>query len=506
MSGRRRNRRAILLGIDGGTFDILDPWAAEGLLPNFARLLERGTRGDLASTIPPTTPPAWTSCVTGKHPGRHGVYDFREYSPGGDAGALVSSASVRSDRIWDLLGRNGKKCGVMNVPLTWPPEQIRGFMISGMMTPSRDVDFTRPSDLRAELLSRCGDYVIDVETAHYDTGVPGDALRFLRDTRACLEKRREAFLYLLDEKQWDFFMVVFVAADRIQHFFWKYLVPDDCFRRLEHAPILREEIHRCYALLDSLVGDVLARLDGSTDLFVMSDHGFGSTEKWFNVDFWLEDALAGCADLSRVGARFAGVASQGIVISTREDPREKITPREREYEELRTRLREQLTGLRDPATGEEIVERVLFREDLSGGSHTGLAPDLLLIPRDYAVLGRSHPGARNWLESNGKQPGGFHRPNGIFIASGKHIRSGACIEGANIVDIMPTVLHAMGEPVPDDLDGRVLEEIFEPDYRRGNPVGYRPAVTTSVANGSDGYTSADTEAVRKQLAALGYIE
>jgi predicted AlkP superfamily phosphohydrolase/phosphomutase len=558
--GAQKKRRVILFGIDGATFDLLLPWTKEGIMPNLGRALERGSWGDLASTIPPTTPPAWSTCVTGKNPGKHGIYDFRESFHLHPGRPLVSSRSIRSAKIWHILNATGRKTGVLNVPITYPPEEVDGFMISGMMTPSEDSPFTYPTGLKEEIFQKCGDYVVNIDIPKYDVELFDDAMRFFKDMTYCFRKRREAFLYLLDEKEWDFFMVVFIIADRIQHLFWKFLFPGSGFYNLSHAPTIREEIFKCYAMLDGVVGEVLDRLDDTTDLFIMSDHGFGYTEKWFNVNKWLADlgllALRGSVsmkkslfytamtfndsslvkhllpgalqsavrnrirkgrgtlktdidvtlDWGKTSAFFASIPTQGIFINTRTGDGNGIVERGAEYEKLRNILRDELLDLRDPTTGETLVDKVLFREDAYQGPYTELAPDVLFVAKDYAVLGRQLFGARRWIATSENQANGFHRTNGIFISVGSHIKKRNSIKGASIADVMPTVLYAMGESLPDDLDGRVLGEIFDGGFLDTNPIRYEPASKYEAGRAAAVYSEADSQTVRERLAGLGYLE
>jgi predicted AlkP superfamily phosphohydrolase/phosphomutase len=458
-----------------------------------------------------------------------------------------------------VLNAAGRKTGVMNVPITYPPEEVDGFMISGMMTPSEDSPFTWPAGLKEEIFRKCGDYVVNIDIPQYDVELFDDAMRFFKDMAYCFQKRREAFLYLMDEKQWDFFMVVFIIADRIQHLFWKFLFPGSGFYNLSHAPAIREEIFTCYSMLDSLLGDVLSRLDDSTDLFIMSDHGFGYTEKWFNVNKWLADldllslrsgesfrkslfysAMAFndsklvkhilpravqsavrnkvrrgrgtlktdidvTLDWGRTKAFFASIPTQGIFINTKSAQGKGTVAQGEEYERLRNLLRDELLSLKDPATGRQLVDKVLMREEAYQGPYAELAPDVLFVAKDYAVLGRQLFGAKRWIATSENQANGFHRTNGIFLSVGRHIRKQS-ITGASIADVMPTVLYAMGESLPDDLDGRVLREIFDDGFLDDNPVRYEPASKFEEARRERVYSDEDSEAVRARLAGLGYLE
>ncbi|NWG03348.1 MAG: alkaline phosphatase family protein [Syntrophaceae bacterium] len=117
--------RVFVIGLDGATFDLLDPWIKEGRLPNLKRMVEGSTYGRLGSTIPPVTPPAWTSFMTGVNPGKHGVFDFITFKPNSYKKVLVNSSHIRSKRFWDLAGAKGKKSIILYVPMTYPPGRLK---------------------------------------------------------------------------------------------------------------------------------------------------------------------------------------------------------------------------------------------------------------------------------------------------------------------------------------------------------------------------------------------
>ncbi|MFQ5840177.1 MAG: alkaline phosphatase family protein [Candidatus Methylomirabilales bacterium] len=506
-------RRVVLLGLDGATFDVLGPWAREGLLPHFARMMREGVWGDLTSTVPPTTPPAWATIVTGVNPGKHGIYDFRESPSLDPARPLISSRSLKAPTLWHLLNRHGKKVGVFNVPITFPPQPVDGFVISGMMTPGEHSSFAFPASLKAELLRAVPGYIVDVDIPQFDVELKEDAMAFLTLIGTAFERRRQAMFYLLERWPWDFFMAVFVLTDRVQHLFWKYLDPTSALYASELGVQVRARVVELYQRLDAMFGALLDRLDGQTDLFVISDHGFGPTKAFINVNCWLEDlgllrlrrmeglkrgllyramvlneapwvkrlvplAVQGAirrrvrktrstfktdveisVDWSRTKAFFPSIPSQGIYICAERDGQGAVTP-DRKYEEVRELIRQQLYELRDPTTRQKVVDRVWFREEVYEGPLTRYAPDVLFVAQDYSYLGRGLFRATEWIRSSEAVPNGFHRMNGVFFALGPAFKAGQRISGAGVTDITPTILEAMGISVSAKFDGRVLSEIW----------------------------------------------
>src|ERR1051325_7593885 len=146
--------KVVVIGLDAATWTLIRPWMAEGSMPNLARLMKGGVSGTLESILPPITPPAWTSFMTGKNPGKHGIFHFVETEHGGYAMNYANATSRRSPTVWKLLNDAGYSVGTMNIPFTYPPEPLDGFQISGLDTPSANSEFVYPASLKRELIDR----------------------------------------------------------------------------------------------------------------------------------------------------------------------------------------------------------------------------------------------------------------------------------------------------------------------------------------------------------------
>ncbi len=160
-SNRTIKGRVLVIGLDGATLDLICPWVKEGRLPNLARLMKGGIYGKLESTIPAQTPVAWTSFMTGMNAGKHGIPDYVTHEPNSYKIEYINATYRRAKPIWSIVGDRGGRVGVVNVPMTYPPEAVNGFMISGMDTPGTDATFTYPPDLYGEITEKFGDYMID---------------------------------------------------------------------------------------------------------------------------------------------------------------------------------------------------------------------------------------------------------------------------------------------------------------------------------------------------------
>jgi predicted AlkP superfamily phosphohydrolase/phosphomutase len=558
-SEEKPSRRVILLGLDGGTFYLLQPWIEDGLMPNLGKIIQQGTSGELTSTVPATTPPAWSTCITGKNPGKHGIYDFRESFLRDPQRPLINSKSLRAKKLWHILADHGKRVGLVSVPITYPPETVNGFVISGLLTPDGESTYAYPPELKEQLLGAIGDFVVNIDIPKYDTDALEDALAFLQEVHYSLQKRRDAFFHLLAKNQWDFFMIVFIFADRIQHLFWKYIDPQTRLYNSKRASQLRGKIRDCYQLFDQMLGQLLDRLDQETQLFIMSDHGFGSTRAWINVNTYLarlgllklkrqqainkrlftaamnvgesplikkllpekiqgplrrrirgtrssfKSDVESAIDWDSTKAFFASIPTQGIFINVKRNGFGVVDPGQ-EYQQLREFIKEKLLELRDPWTGGQVVDQVRFKEEIYSGRQAQFAPDLIFVAQNYAYLGRQLFGDRKIIRSAENLPVGFHRSNGIFLARGSAIQEGKQIQSANIADIAPTILYTMSLPVPDDMDGKVLLEVLREEVLKSRPVEYVPADQDQGGDQRETYSPEESEKIKERLRSLGYIE
>lgn len=552
------NSRVLVLGLDGATFDLLEPWIDEGRLPNLAEAIRRGTRGRLQSVVPPYSVPAWMSFATGKHPAKHGMASFWRFCPGLGKRRLNSAKSLRSATIWSILSAAGRQVGVVNVPGTYPPVPTNGFLISGMMTPTEDVDYTFPPELKGEVLQVAGDYAANPYASVSQT------TKFLHQVVYWERKREIAHRYLLTNREWDFFINVVQGLDPIQHKFWQYMDSDHPNFRQAEAQRYAALLEECYAIVDEVVGHRLSLIDESTVLFIVSDHGFGPVHKYFHVNrfltnhglitfkegkgqrqqthirswggqtLWLAVAVmrrldflglrqrlidnvaryrlrrmldlasAPSIDWARTRAYCGDASSEGVYINRNADG----GMSDLDYEKLREFLIRELNSLRDPDTGELVVEGAYRREEVHYGEYLHLLPDVVLDMGRRPYLMTERLAVSDVLEQVHPQDGGGrHRPVGIFIAVGPGVRRGAQIGRMSLVDLAPTILHVLDISVPHDMDGRILTEIFESDYLAARPVKQAaPVPPTDSGESEDAYTAEEIEAIQTRLRALGYTE
>lgn len=535
--------RLLIIGLDGATFDVLDPLMAEGRMPNLKRFIERGVAGILHSTRPPITPAAWTTFMTGKGPGRHGIIDFEKYDPREHRLSFNSTFEIREKTLWELLSEKGLKVGSVNVPMTYPPRPVNGFMISGFETPSIDADFTWPRDLKQEIMRVIPNYNYRTNWKRRAMGGVDLVKENLDYISGSFEQGWQLTQHCGDKFGWDVLMVVFKLVDNLQHKAWKYLDKRFNHRYPQEAAMAAQ----CFADLDVVLGKLFgyAEAQGAT-VMMMSDHGHGSLDgkvqpnlllrNWGHLklsspmqqmgqrfQYWAHRLTKGKAtrfeqgsrgierdlavDWSRTRACVMHAGIYGFLYINLEGRSPVGIVKESEYDKLRDELVERLRAVtdRDPYTGETIrvFPDVYKTEELYDCRREDLPdlPDLLLSPNPGLAVVRKIRGSRivRWCDESRLE--GTHRDEGIMAFGGPNVRSGVKMEG-NIVDMTPTALAALGLRVPVDMEGRVLREAFvtEPTVER------EPPVRKVFEAHSEVYSDADKAVLQKRLSELGYLE
>ncbi|MCK6528805.1 alkaline phosphatase family protein [Myxococcota bacterium] len=537
-------RRLLIVGWDGATPELVEPWVEQGHLPNLAALMGRGAYGRLRSVIHPLSPQAWASCVTGLNPGRHGLYDFGRRLPGTYQVELVTSRDRSGVPLWSRVGEAGGASVVVNVPITWPPEAVRGAMVTGMHTPSLARGLW-PPDLWEQVRRAVPDYRIDAMSFDYESR---DA--FLADLAAGIDGRMRMFGYLWEWFRPDLGFLVFTETDRVQHSLWKQsCLPGEGQERAtwRYAHAIRD----VYQRLDSALGDLRAMVGDDCAVVVLSDHGFGSLDRDVYLNAVLEDMgllavrrPAPTGALSRLARRLPGPLRPspwkgaaeaaldgtprpafgdvdwertrayasglfgGIHLNLRGREPSGTVPPGPEAEAVLSRVERALLELRDPDDGQPIVDRVHRREALYRGPRAAEAPDLLVVMRGYRYMTRSgreigRPG--ELVVPPAVDHSGNHRLDGILAMAGPGISPGVRLEQPHILDVAPTALALMGLPVPLDLDGRPLERAFP-------GLGWRYAAPGELSPSDGGARPApealldrERDAMVRRLEGLGYL-
>lgn len=547
-----KRRRVLLLGLDGATWQILDPMIQQGHLRHLAALRQAGAHGILSSTIPPVTAAAWTTFQTGILPGNHGVFDFSQHDVGTYGTHVVSSGDIPVPTLWELASAAGRRVVTVNVPLTYPPRTVNGAVVSGMLTPNLGARSTYPQNLQRELFTRVPSYRILVPQT--DFNLKGWE-RFVKASEGAVRARAQAFRILAEERvpDWDLAMLHFQETDTLQHAAYLWLDP-------AHPEFSQERYLQglsVYQAIDDEIGGLLARFgDDGTLVLVLSDHGHHAVSHTVNVNAALAEAGLLQVVNSGKGVTLTSAARAAMRLLLRLDrwnlnkrvlPRsarrrlvERVTDavgiewgrtqaymihgwvyayinvnlRGREpkgavspsdYETVRRQVADILLGLRDPDTDSPVVERVLTREEAFPGVCCEKGPDLVAVPRpgyeftSSLLQSESRLVRRNLLR---RDHTGTHSLDGILLAYGHSVSPGV-LDGASLVDLFPTVLAWLGLSIPAYVQGSVLQSLFE---RPLDVSVDADATLESIMPARDGaFTADDERVVEERLRSLGYL-
>ncbi len=548
------NKKVIIIGLDGATFDLIKPWAKKGIMPNIERLLENGVHSNLRSVRPHCSAPAWTSFATGKNPGKHGIFDF--VMPRGSLDNLipVTSEDIKAETYYEIINANDLNCALINLPVSYPPrtEQVT---ITSLMTPGEEFIF--PQSLENDV-SELKDYRISPDP---EITVKGSVKDYIEDIRELEEARFRSGKKIYMLKDWDCFFYLISGVDWIQHNVYKDLLSG----KLD----LHSEAIEAYRDFDRYIGWFLKNSPDNSILILMSDHGFMVRNSFFYINTWLHDQGYLTIDegkgssvaptkkakekhkianemfklspnkkiidildrnpmvknVARRVFRFAKAylpvkieksvgkvnvgdskalltreGAWGIYLNDKRRFKDGILNND-EYHKIRRELKEKLKHLRDKS-GNRVLKDVSFKEDIYSGNFVRSGPDIVFQSNSHQII----PTITNnefWSTNHNG-----HSPEGIFIASGKEINQNVNINNINLTDVAPTVLHILDLPVVKDMDGRVIKEIFK---RNSGPLKReikrkKPNEKYLRQPSEEEREVVDDEKVKERLRNLGYLD
>jgi predicted AlkP superfamily phosphohydrolase/phosphomutase len=549
-------QRVWIIGLDGVPWTLLQPWIDAGHLPTLARIQQQGAWGELRSSMQFLTAVAWTTFLTGLNPGKHGIFDFARRIPGTYKQELTN-ASVRSGRsLWRVLSDAGRRVGVVNVPMTFPPEQVNGFLISGLDTPGLDSAYTWPPELKSE--------VNDVHFIAVST-VGKSHAQYLKETLEGIDRRFELLWRTLNREPLDFYMWVEMETDAIQHCSW-HMMADESLPN--HDAILQ-----VYQRIDQHLARFIDELPEDVTMIMMSDHGAGPIVHTIYLDRWLaqrgwfhyrQGKELTLSDRGRrvarkvlmnsfyLAQRFLPVGVKGFLkrftgahaaVETFMEQAEIDWSRTKAYsvgnlgninlnikgrdpegviepdqvEAFIDELTAALYTLKDPDTGERMIAQVLRREEVYTGPLIDRAPDLLirwvddkyLAVKDYdanptgPIFGTKQKFGRHGAAYALDQTG-THIIEGMVMLYGKGVRPGVQLHGAELLDLAPTVLHLLDTPIPKAMDGKPLLDAFVPEIAE-KPVIYEEEDGDNFDGAGNTLSEEEERAIRERLQGLGYV-
>ncbi len=465
-----RRKKVLVIGLDCAPPELVfDQWRDE--LPNFKRVMDDGVWGKLESCIPAITVPAWSSMMSSKDPGTLGFYGFRnrgDYSY--EKNTLANSNSVKTDRVWDILSRAGKKVITVGVPQTYPPKPVNGIQVGCFLTPStRNLDkpYTYPASVMQEIEATVGDYLVDVPNFRTN-----DKDYLLRQIYTMTEKRFKLVKRWITEKDWDFFMFVEMGTDRIHHGLWKY--HDPTHHKYEVHPTLNQSIYNYYRYIDGEIGQILDLVDeDNTTIIIVSDHGAKKMDGGICVNEWLiregylvlksQPATLTSIDKCEIDWSKTRVWGDGgyyarifLNIEGRE-PQGSVKPGE--VEALRDELKAKFEALVDH-NGVNIGTTV-YKPQKIYKECNGVPPDLIVYFGDlfWRSVGTVGHGSIYTFDNDTGPDDCNHAQFGIVIKHDPEAREGPGghqLTGLQLMDMAPTILKQFNIPIPADMQGKAF--------------------------------------------------
>lgn len=494
MGRRRKGVKLVILGLDGATFEVIGKHLKR--LPGLNRLIREGVSGNLQSTIPMDTAVAWPVFATGRNPGKLGIYDFMIRDPESMKLHILDFRDLSYDFFWHHIPGS---VGIASIPAI-PPQSVPSFFIQGSLVILPPDGTFHVMGEKRKLPAYYNHYIKWYE----------DKEKILKDLEKRVKDRCSVYLSLLKETRPDFTIFLFNAIDHIQHHFWAFM---DKSHPAHKKNKYTEAILNTYIQVDKCIQEICNLIDKDTHVLIISDHGFGPYHTKINITRWLQKY--GYLEygqsprqrvfykilrlLFRLGAQFPSFIKRPLIkryltesktdlIAEREtaidwsktkayswgycspifinlkgrEPGGIVPPEE--YEQLREEIIQKLLKLRDPETSKLVFKTILKKEEIYSGQFFEMAPDILIIPHRGYGASTSLASNAPLFEHVGLYPGtGIHELEGVFILNGPTIKRGVVIKNATIMDVAPTVLHLFGVPIPSDMDGRVLREVFKED-------------------------------------------
>lgn len=453
--------RVVIIGWDCAPPQfVLDQWLDD--LPNLKAIAEGGAAGWLESCHPPITVPAWTCMMASVNPGKLGFYGFRNRRPGEyDGKWIANSSAVKYDRVWNILSAAGKRVCTVNVPQTYPVTPVNGIMVASFLTPDTTCEYTYPAGLAKQLDIIADGYMIDVDGFRTD-----DKQWLLDQIWLMTDKRFRVTRALMQVDEWDFFMMVEMGPDRLEHGFWKYGDPEH--PKYEPGSGFETAMFDYYRHLDEQLGELVALAGDDAAIFVVSDHGGKAMQGSFAINDWLiqEGLLAlkeplsgptrfepGLVDWERTTAWAWGGYYGRLFMNVRgREPQGTIAPED--YERVRDDLIARIEGITDDH-GRVMANRALRPQEIYTGEHVDEAPDLMIYLDDlYWRLGQDVGGPLHSFDTEIGPDDSVHDYYGMI--AGRVPGASLDVTDAHIMDMAPTVLELLGVDVPEYMEGKSL--------------------------------------------------
>jgi predicted AlkP superfamily phosphohydrolase/phosphomutase len=537
--------RVLFIGWDGAEPELVEPWVRQGRLPVLGDLIARGAGGRVASTIPPLTPPAWTSLLSGLDPGRHGIYSFTHPTATDYAEHLVNRLERQAPSIWSYMTAAGQRTGIFNFSLSFPPEPVDGFHFAGFDTPVLDANIVYPQEAFPVAMAGLSGYVHYAPEQLHDAAAAQELARQMRQQRDLVFNLTRAYPV-------EVLAVNFNSPDHIHHRGWPVGQPAAAL-----AATTDSWVELVYRNLDTVLGELLERYtDERTHIVLVSDHGGGvmrgqvslaaaleeggflvrlsqkrsqgrgalrdfahrvlprrvKSRLWSLLGLRVRAEMAdrmrarrmGKVDWSRTVAFPWGTAGYVQVNIKGRQPEGAVAPEDRER--VLTDVEACLRELRDPVTGVPVLAALRRGEDAYKEPRVGYPPDLVVDDTEYGVkpYWENREAVRHIFAEDTSYDGftSNHRPDGILVTCGPAVRAGTTLPPLGMADLAPALLYLAGVPIPGGLDGRLARSVWDTG---AEPEGQAAQELTADVGEAPAYTDQEQAAVEERLRDLGYM-
>ena len=363
--------RTVIIGIDGVPYSLMKDLSDRGVMPNFKELIKEGVFTRMRSSIPEISSVSWSSIITGKNPGEHGVYGFRDIIKGTYVVSFHDFRKLKAPAFWHVY--NSKKYILINIPSTYPAQKVNGVHISGFVSPDLTKAVYPPYYLK---ILKEMDYRIDIDA---DRSRRYKNVLF-RELFSTLDARMKVFKYLNGRLDWDFAMFVITGSDRLEHFLWDAYLDEN---NEWHSPFLE-----FFKFVDDVIGYIVNNVMNENDnLLIISDHGMEFSKFEINVNALLvKEGYLVLKDDRRRGYNSIKYGTKAFALEpcriylNREGKYPRGCVKENEVDGLIDELVNLFYDLR--VDGKRVVSKVYRKEEIYHGTYVDHAPDLVVVPAE----------------------------------------------------------------------------------------------------------------------------
>ncbi|MBR0865891.1 alkaline phosphatase family protein [Bradyrhizobium diazoefficiens] len=459
--------RALVFGLDGGTWDLIDPLIARGDLPVFAELKRDSAWAPTSTTWPAHTAPGWTSFVTASSPGMHGIYNFFHTQDPFYGARIAGTSSIGRSGCWEWASARGLSLGLINIPMSHPALPLAGYQITWPL--KQTTRYCQPPYLLSDL-SRNGHHFQSDLTTMYR----GD-LNYIDDAIGFVAARMSAARYMLESWPTDVFAIVLTEVDRVCHHYWHFSDASHPAYPEEAAQSYRDAIRNILRAVDRELAKTLAMLPDDCSVVVVSDHGFGPGHRSLAMHAVLESAgllrtvtaekqpgeVASwfsedgrSVDWDHTSVYMPVPGSYGLNLNLRGRQHRGIIEAD-DAESVLEETAAVLQAIRIPESGKPAFQRILRREEAYSGPMMQQAPDLLLVPNETLMVTPSC--GSTWSAS---YQTGLHRHQGMWMHRSSRVCAGRLPQRVRLIDVLPTLFADLGFEVSGEFQGEPVSGIF----------------------------------------------